>query len=403
MSLSTEVTDVNAAADTAAYRLERLEVGTLSPSRCREWVDLLEQHQSGSPMHDPRSLQERAVHGDRCTTAYFLYRAGRLCGVASFQTRDWPLKWQLGESTVAQFPLRRICLLAGGTVLPADPTAYALLFQEIVKQQRSFDAVYLEDVRVDSYLWEFAHGDPVTQQSLFRYAAADPKPRVFLRLEGAFDDYMDKFSSKHRKNLKRMLRLFEEQAPGEVRSVRITAPEDVESFLNQAVEISRKTYQWNLLGLGLRSPDSLKERLLFMARQDWLRAYVLTVKGIACAFVIGFQYGGRYYLDDMGYDPAWRDYSAGKVLQLYLIRDLFEYRTPQIYDMGEYGPHKEEFGNDSYLQGSIFLLNRRLYPRFICAGHRTCDAASTRLSAIAERFGWKKRLKNLIRAWSSTT
>ncbi|MGA7413367.1 MAG: GNAT family N-acetyltransferase, partial [Bryobacteraceae bacterium] len=362
--------------ETETYRLQRVEVGNMSSSTCCEWVDLLARRGSGSPMHDPRSLRERAVHGDRHATAYFVYRGERLCGVASFQVRDWPLKWQLGELSVAQLPLRRLCLLTGGTALPEEKAAYALLFQEIVKQEQRFDAVYLEDIPVDSLLWNFVRDDPATARLFSRYTATDSKPRVFLRLEGTFDDYMDKFSAKHRKNLKRSLRLFEEQAPGQVRSVRITAPEEVESFLSQAVDISRKTYQWNLLGQGLRNP-MLKERLLFMARQGWLRAYLLTAKDIACAFVIGFQYDDRYYLDDMGFDPAWRDYSVGKLLQLYLIRDLFEYQTPQIYDMGEYGPHKEEFGNDSYLQGSLFLLKRRAYPRFICAGHRACAAITT--------------------------
>ena len=391
----------NTLPDTETYRLQRVEVANMSPSICREWVELLARMQSGSPMHDPRSLREHAVHGDRQATAYFIYRGERLCGVASFQVRDWPLKWQLGEFSIAHLPLRRLCLLRGGTALPEDEAAHALLFEEIVKQEQRFDAVYLEDIPIDSFLWNFVRDDPTTARLFFRYSASDSKPRVFLRLQGTFDEYMDKFSAKHRKNLKRSLRLFEEQAPGQVRSVRVTAPEEVESFLEQAVDISRKTYQWNLLGQGLRAPV-LKERLLFMARQGWLRAYLLKSRDIACAFVIGFQYEDRYYLDDMGYDPVWRDYSVGKLLQLYLIRDLFEYQTPQIYDMGEYGPHKEEFGNDSYLQGNLFLLSRRGYPRFICAGHRACATATAHASAIVERFGWKKRLKNLIRAWSST-
>jgi hypothetical protein len=402
MSAIMDALSVKTAPETVAYRLEWVEVAEMSPSQCGDWVELLERQQSGSPMHDPRSLRDPAVHGNRRSTAYLLYRGDRLCGVASFQLRDWPLKWQIGELSVAQFSFRRLCLLGGGTTLPDDPAAYVALFQEIREREAAFDAVYLEDVPTDSFLWKFVSEHPAAQ-SFSRYAGTEPKPRVILRLEGTFDEYMDKFSAKHRKNLKRTLRLFEEQAPGEVRSERITAPEDVESFVNEAVAISRKTYQWNLLGLGLRSPELLKDRLLFMARQGWLRAYLLTVKNTACAFVIGFQYGGRYYLDDMAYDPAWKDYSAGKVLQLYILRDLFEYHIPQIYDMGEYGPHKEEFGNDNYLQGSLFLLDRRLYPRLICAGRRACDGATARVSAFAERFGWKKRLKKLLRAWSSKT
>lgn len=387
-------------ADTGAYRVERTEVDHLDPSVCREWIHLLEQHGTGSPMHDPRSLREPAVHGSRRSVAYLLYQGRRLCGVAPFQMRDWPLKWQVGEITVAGLPLRRLCLLGGGMVLPEDRAVYALLFQAL-QAERGFDALFLEDIPISSVLWKFVADSPAIASAFSRYAPGPPKPRILLRFEGSFDDYLGKFSAKHRNTLKRKLRHFETQAMGEVRTIRITAPEEIEPFVTQAVEISRKTYQWNLLGLGLRSPDALKEHLDFMARQGWLRAYLLTSRGVACAFVIGFQYGGRFYLDDMGYDPAWRDHSVGTVLQLEIIRDLFEYHPAQTYDMGEYGPHKEEFGTDSYLQGSLFLFRRGLYPKLILAGHSACAAVTIHVSTIAERFGWKNRLKRIIRRWSS--
>lgn len=388
-------------APAAAYRIDRVELRNAAPAVLREWKSFLQRTASRSPMHDPEWLQEHFGNekGDVCL--YFLYQDDSLCGLVPFFIRQWPVKCQIGEITLARLPLRRLCLLGGAIAFPDDPAAYELLFSELRSQEAYFDAIYLEDTPLDSYLWEFAENNPTVAERFSRYVPDAPAPRILLRLEGTFEDYMGKFSAKHRKNLKRTIRLFEEQAPGEVRMARFTLPEEVDSFVDQATEISRKTYQWQLLGLGLRSPEEIKRYLAFMARQGWLRAYLLMRGNKACAFVIALQYGRRCYLNDMGYDPDWRDFSVGKILQLQIVEDLFHHDRPDVYDLGEYGPHKEELGTESYLQGKMLLFRRGLYPRLVQAGHRRCSATTTLASAFLERFGWKKRLKKIIRMWSS--
>jgi hypothetical protein len=116
--------------------------------------------------------------------------------------------------------------------------------------------------------------------------------------------------------------------------------------------------------------------------------------------VTGFQFGGRYYLDDMGYDPAWREYSVGTVLQLMLIEDLFLHQRPAMYDLGEYAPHKEEFGTDSRAEGKLLLFRRSPYMALVRGGHGACRAGTLLASEVLERWGLKKKIKKLIRLWS---
>jgi hypothetical protein len=197
------------------------------------------------------------------------------------------------------------------------------------------------------------------------------------------------------------VRKFEDAAPGEVRTIRFTRPDEVESFIEQAAAISKKTYQWQLLGEGLRPTEKVKKHYAFLAENAWLRSYLLISRGTPCAFVTGYQYGSRFYLDDMGYDPDFREYSVGTVLQMGIVEDLFACHRPEVYDLGEYGPHKEEFATEQFNQGKVLLFRRGVYTSLVRAGHWGCNTSTAAVSVMLERLGLKKRLKKMIRMWSS--
>jgi len=386
---------------TDTYHVDRVEMDKISPDLLLQWSALLKRNGSESPMHDPQWLSECFCDKPRDVSVYFLYRGELLAGFAPFVTTQWPVKLQLGEITLARLPLNRLRLLGGSAHFPEDPAAYTMLFREVAAREGNFDALYLDDAAVDSFLWRFLESSPIIDGLFSRYQPEAPAPRVLLRLNGSFDDYMGTFSSKHRQTLRRKARKFQDVAPGETRCIRCTTPEEVDGFLEKAAAISEKTYQQKLLGGGVRVDEKTRAHHSYLARHGWMRSYLLVSKDTPCAFVTGYQYGSRYYLDDMGYDPAWRDYSVGTVLQLGIIEDLFGYDPPAIYDLGEYGPHKEEFATDNYLQGKLFLFRRGVYTHFVRTGHKACNASTEAVSGLLERFGWKAWLKKTIRMWSS--
>ena len=93
-------------------------------------------------------------------------------------------------------------------------------------------------------------------------------------------------------------------------------------FVSKAVAISRKTYQWHLLGLGLRKPEQLERTLTAMAARGWTRCYLLECGGVPTAFMIGYQYRGTYHYVDVGFDPDWEKFSVGTMLHLAVLREL---------------------------------------------------------------------------------
>lgn len=384
----------------AAYRLQEVEPKSVDAALLGEWEAFLERHPNHEPIHNPRWLREETPPDPTALRVYLLFRGDELCGVAPVLRQRSTFRWKVGEITIAKPPVTRLCLLGGLALFPHDPAAYEMLMDRLLASG-DWHALLLDAVPTESPVWAFATGSANLRRRLTPYVPERTAPHLLLPIAGDFEAYMGRFSAKHRKNLRRMIRLLQEAVPDGVQFVRITRPDEVDFYLRHAIALSRKTYQWNLLGLGLRLPELLRQRLEFQAANGWLRCYLLFCKEEPVSFIQGFQYAGRYYLDDMGYDPEWATYSAGKVLHLDVIEDLFRDNSPDIYDLGEYGPHKDEFASEQYLQGRILLFRRGLYPAFLRLGHRAARAGTALSSLLLERLGWKKALKKIIRMWSS--
>jgi hypothetical protein len=209
-----------------------------------EWQSFHRQYCKDSPMHDPEWLKGYFDGQTNNLFVYSLYQSGSLCGLAPFLLRDWPLKWYLGELAVAKFPLRRFRLLGGTLAFPDDEAACDALFSEVVQSNIDFDMLQLEEIPIDSFLWNYLHHSKLVRELFLSYQPELPSPHPVLRFRGSFEQYMGKFNSKHRNTLRRKLKKLREGALGQMRLARFETPQEVSAFLEQAVKVSRKTYQW---------------------------------------------------------------------------------------------------------------------------------------------------------------
>src|SRR5207245_1880184 len=211
---------------------------------------------------------------------------------------------------------------------------------------------------------------PLVGRNFYRSYSRLPLQRPFVRFVGSFDDYMRKFSPKTRETWRRKMKKL--SSSGELKLVTVESPEDVDAFAEATVAVSHNTWQFNRAGRGVRDVDGFKRRLNLAASRGWLRSYLLTCGGIPCCFMGGFQYTGRFYYAEVGYDPAWKQFSAGTVLLLLVLQDLFERSTPQAIDFGDTGEYKFHFATDTYMEADFLLFRRGAYP-FIAAGvHGAC-------------------------------
>jgi hypothetical protein len=379
------------------YSLHHVYLGADSARFLSDWKSFLSRSGSNLPMHDPEWLKAHFATQIDDLSVYLLYKSGAVCGIAPFARGEWPLKWQLGEVTLAELPLKRMRVVGGAPKFPDDDRAWDLLFRELALSGNALDAVYLDRVPVDSFLWGYLRSSALLRGYFRRYVPQAPSTFYTLHLRGSFDAYMGRFSSKHRNTLLRRVRRLKDGVLGQMRFIRYTRPEDVSEFVDLAVAVSRKTWQWNLLTEGIRDDDAYRRLLGDLAGRGWLRSYILVCGESPVAYVIGFQYCDRFIFHAPGFDPDCSKYSVGTVLFVLMIEDLFVHQKAEVIDLGGDGTYKEAFTNESVLEGSVFLFRRAVYTRFVQAGHELCQFGSRTGSAVLDKLKLKEKVRKRIR------
>jgi hypothetical protein len=392
------------------YSLRSFAMESVDEAFMAEWREFSAARPATPELQDPEWLRwyykgqpNVAHHEKNDITVYALYANGQLCGVAPFISRMWPLSCQFAEFTLAKFPLRRLRLIGGSLDFPQDPRAYDLLFSELASQVAAqtcdFDTLYLDGVPLDSFLWKYLQQSDIIRSRFLTYCPEPAKPYLVLRFAGDFEDYMGKFSAKHRKNINREIKKLKTGALGEFQFVRYELPEEVPTFLEQAVELSKKTYQWILHHRGLDDPNLLRHRLPLLASHGWFRSYLLFCGGKACAFLLGYQCHGKFIFFEIGYDPALASYSVGTVMQFLAVEDLYNYNRPEVMDLGTFDRYKEALSTESQLRSSVFLFPPNARARFMRTSHRSLLATSQALSVLLARFNLKTKLRKWMRVF----
>jgi hypothetical protein len=119
--------------------------------------------------------------------------------------------------------------------------------------------------------------------------------------------------------------------------------------------------------------------------------------GVPFSFVLGYQYESSFYAETVGVDDAWRSYSAGTVMLLLVLENLFKENPPEFYDLGTFdNEFLEHFATESYPEARVWLFRRRAYPILVSSIYCACDAVSMNTGMLLYRFGLKSKVKQLL-------
>lgn len=164
--------------------------------------------------------------------------------------------------------------------------------------------------------------------------------------------YWAKFTSKRRGVLRRRVKQFENG-----RLERITQPDQVADFLAHAHEISKQSWQSELLGLRVRNDQRELEMFTTLALHGALRSYLLWQGDEPVSFCMGTQYNGVFSDEEVGFDRRKAEFGPGQVLMTLLIEDLLVEDTPQQVDFG-FGDaeYKGLYGTHVSGSGPLWLL-----------------------------------------------
>jgi CelD/BcsL family acetyltransferase involved in cellulose biosynthesis len=238
---------------------------------------------------------------------------------------------------------------------------------------------------------------PVTRQgNAIRYTVAHYM-RYHADLQGSFDQYLQKFSGKTRNTLRRKVRHFLSQGVGSgIREFK--RPDQMAEFCHLARTVSALTYQERLLNAGLPSDAAFVERLIDMAHNDAVRAYVLMLNGEAIAYLCCPAIKDVLLYTYLGYDPAHADLSPGTVLQYLAFEALFAEHRFRAFDFTEgQGEHKQFFGTHAALCADVCYFRRTLSSYAWIGAHRILNALSIAAAHLLDRWGLKSVVKRFLR------
>lgn len=309
-----------------------------------------------------------------------------------------PIKVSLGEFTVYRHPTFRFELWSSPLLAPIDAKEGERIVAELLDTlQRSMarnEVLSIEGLPTDSALFRLLSDAGRKRLCL---QLGKPFMHQFIVFPPTFDEYLQQLGKRSRKSVQYSQRRLSREFDTEL--FECDSSDLIDRFLTDAITVSKKTYQWNLLGLGLRNKADFTETLGHWARHADLCSFILYCDGTPTAFMLGYIYRSCYYYIDVGYDPDWAKYSVGSVLQLLVLERLYKMDTPpRSFDFSTgYGEHKGRFGNYQQEEVNILVLPSSVKNRLFLFLYRLIEGTSNVLVALLEKMGIKKKLKKFIR------
>lgn len=284
--------------------------------------------------------------------------------------------------------------LVGNRLLgtPSDELAQQMLracAKFVAQQCATF--LLIEDLESSDSLMSAAQS---LQPDGFRlFSPSGLQERLKIEFPPNANDYWSKFSSKTRNTFRR-----KQKKIGQTELERITEPSQIADFLESAHAISQNTWQTQKLGLRVRNDESELRLFTFLATQQALRSYLLSVDGQPAAFLIGTQHKGLFHYEEVGYDRRYSERSPGQVLLLMVLEDLLHSDTPHTFDFGGGdADYKQLFATTTSTSGNIWIVPPGTASQSWVRYLSVCRWTDRQLRSIAKRFGLTTRLRQWIR------
>lgn len=345
--------------------------------------------------HEPAWLAED-IHGLAARGGAIAAHDGdRLVGFLPFLHRpSHRLAVKLGEIKLFSLPFG-ILQLFGVVVVAERVEVVEILLAGLEDAGLPHDALSIEETPVDCPGW-IALSD--LARSRYVTAPRGSSTHVLVRLPATYDEYLGKFSSKSRYNMRRRTRLLAEAA-GTLQLRVFHRKEDVLPALESIEELVKKTYHYRLLGKDITKANAqLVREFEFLASQGWLRGYVLYGGTKPIAYSIGYLVRDTYQYEMPGYDPAFAEHSPGNELLALLIEDLMAHHLAKVVDFGAGdAQYKQFFGNACHGEISAWLARKRPWPLVALGIERLFYRTTRALVWILDRLNMRARVKKAIR------
>jgi CelD/BcsL family acetyltransferase involved in cellulose biosynthesis len=158
----------------------------------------------------------------------------------------------------------------------------------------------------------------------WRIEREDEAISPWVELPDSWDGYLATLSKKDRHEMRRKMRRLD-TAGGEVRFQIITGAAEGCAQLDRLFHLMRISNHHKEEFLDRPGMEAFfRDVTAAMADAGMLRLYTLTFDAEAVAMVLNFDIGGRLYMYNSGYDPAYSHYAVGLMSKALLLRDAIE-------------------------------------------------------------------------------
>lgn len=221
----------------------------------------------------------------------------------------------------------------------------------------------------------------------------------YVYTNGDFGAYLNRLSKKTKATLLRKIKKVENVNKGKQYFKIYSSVQELETFYEFALDISKKTYQEKLFHHGLPETTEFYKKLRNDAKMQRITGYLLFFDDKPIAYNLCPIYDQNKLLYHFtGYDPDYEKYSPGTVLQFKIIENLFENPKIDFYDLctGE-GRHKELFATDSKLCANIYYFPFMGHYILLVVMHYGLNKMVYLMGKFLNRFSLKDKIKKYIR------
>ena len=235
-------------------------------------------------------------------------------------------------------------------------TCSALIYKLLksLKECRA-DIVSFGYVNVNSDIYKIVNG---IKNPLYH----DFFPILDFRHRICLPDTYDEFI-KGRKNKRRLTRLWNKLLKAHKNDacvIKYIGPEHINKLWNDVVHISKNAYQF-VADESLEKDHEMNQLIKIFAKKGLLKAWVLYVANIPCAFYWGVKSNNKLILMHTGYNAEYRKYEVGTICMLKMIEDSCNDSGIDFIDFGVHSSqYKQRFCNNIIEEAKLYIFRPSL-------------------------------------------
>jgi hypothetical protein len=322
-----------------------------------------------------------------------IYRGGVARAMLVGQIRKQRASTVISFVNIPGPAMRVLEIKKGGRMGQDSQEIDGILAMELFKatQSGAIDSIFFERLPLDSELFRQIRRIPA-------FFLKERVPHVFCYSELSFSQSVKEqtrvFSGKMLREMRRKTRIAENAFPGQVSLKCFSQPGELEAGLCDVTRVVVTTWQYSL-GQGFHDTAQTRETLRYFSDRGWLRIYVLYIKDIPCAFLIGQIYNNNFYCQYAGYHPEYSQYSVGSLLTARAFEQLAAAGVQRV-DLGEGGQeHNRRIGCQMVEEGTVHVYSPTLRGIFLNLFFGTTQIVRIGGRRVRSTF----RLDGLGRVW----